>query len=189
MPNPYGHRCAAAAFPGADLDGLPRAASPVVAALTVAIDPRHWPQSRSAFDALRRQGMDAACAAPAIAGWLALCVDRAVTEEEQHTIHDGLSALADLRADASDRVALFLDGVFQPWLLSRLVPPLRIWHRGAATYLRAAHGDPTAVVAAVHRFLEALAESPDSAGDGWFAYARAELVRVVGELAARPEFS
>jgi hypothetical protein len=187
MPSPYGHQCAVAAFPGADLDGLPVSASPVVATLTLAIDPRHWHQSRSAFDALGRQGPDAVTAAPAIAGWIVLSADRAVTLEEQHTVHDGLSVLADLRTrpDAADRVARLLDDVFQPWLLSRLAPPLRIWHRGAATYLRAGHGDPAAVVAAVHRFLAVLAETPDDAGDGWAPYTRAELVRVVGDVGAK----
>jgi hypothetical protein len=206
MSHPYGQACARAAFDADELAGVDAAvaaiqehlAGPVVATLTMAIDPRHWPQTRSAVSGLRRQGPAAVCAAPAIAGWVKLCAGRATTPEQQHTVHDALLALAEMRRMAANdvvaepaaavlRVGRFLDEAFQPYLLSTLVPPLRIWQRGAVTYLRGLHGDLEQLAAALQHFAQALQEAP-AERDDWYAYLRMELIALVADLGPQLEW-
>jgi hypothetical protein len=128
--------------------------SVVGTALTDALDPQHWQQSRSVISGLRRVGVAALAGAPALAGWVRLCAPRAVSAEQQYTVNEGLLALAELRCRCLDvpdvppeaiaAVTDFLDTVFEPSLMALLVPPLRVWHRGALTYLRGLHGTPSA---------------------------------------------
>jgi hypothetical protein len=211
------------AFGEANLHGLGEAVarlaggSPVVPTLVLAIDPRHWLQTRSAISGLRRQGPAAAAAAPAIAGWIALSVDRARTADQHYTVNEAMNGLADMRAglaalgaasaastavtaeeadedappgappDHVARIARFLDEVFQPYLLGKLTPPLRIWQRGAVAYLRGLHGDLTSVATALQGLLLALQRAPEppAADADWFACLRMDLVGVVADVGVR----
>ncbi|WP_327003884.1 hypothetical protein OHA72_54005 [Dactylosporangium sp. NBC_01737] len=201
---PAGGDCIVAAFPDTDTAGLAAAAqaittstgSTVGTALTDALDPRHWQQSRSAIGGLRRLGVAALAAAPALAGWVRLCAPVAVTAEEQYTVNEGFLALAELRRlavtapevppAAVAAVTGFLDTTFEASLTSLLAPPLRIWHRGALGYLRGLHGDPERLLPLLHGFLTALdgpqEADPDAA---WHEYTRMELVSVIADLGPR----
>ncbi len=202
---PFGPALARAAFTPAELSDVDSAvaavqrliASPVVPTLILAIDPRQWPQTRSAVSGLRRQGPAAISAIPAIAGWLKLCAHRATTNEQQYTVHDILLALADLRrlagtlapaepGPAADRLARFLDEAFQPYLLSVLVAPLRIWHRGAVSYLRGQGGDVEALAESLRRFATTLLDAP-AEHDDWYSYLRMELFALIADLGPRLE--
>jgi hypothetical protein len=204
MTAPRGNGLIRAAFAWADLDGLDDAvaaladrSSPVVAGLVAAVDVRHWQQTRAAVSALRRNRPPAVAAAPALAGWVLLCAEQASTPgrpDRPYALNEALGGLAELRAGldgswyldvpaACRRVAVFLDEVFQPQLLEMLQRPMRIWHRGAFTYLRGHHGDASAVVTVVSRYLADVADDDDPPADrDWFAYTRADAVSLLGEL-------
>ena len=201
---PTGGDCVVAAFPDVDTAGLAAAAraittsagSTVGIALTDALDPRHWQQSRSAIGGLRRLGVAALAGAPALAGWVRLCAPRAVSAEEQYTVNEGLLALAELRRQAGTVlppeaigvVAGFLDTTFEATLTALLAPPLRIWHRGALMYLRDLHGDPECLLPALHSFLTALDGPHDDGPDAaWHEHTRMELVAVIADLGPRLE--
>lgn len=201
---PAGGGCVVAAFPDADAAALAAAAraittatgSTVGTALTDALDPRHWQQSRSAIGGLRRLGVGALAGAPALAGWVRLCAPAAVSAEEQYTVNEALLALAELRRLAGEAAVVppaavgtvtgFLDTTFEPALTGLLVPPLRIWHRGALGYLRGLHGDLERLLSVLHGFLAALDDPP--AGDpdaAWHEYTRMELVAAIADLGPR----
>ncbi|HEY3003995.1 MAG TPA: hypothetical protein VGJ44_16740 [Kribbellaceae bacterium] len=204
---PVGGDCVAAAFPNVDTTGLAAAAQAISAstgsvagtALTAALDPQHWQQSRSAIDGLRRFGVAALAGAPALAGWVRLCAPRAVSLEQQHTVFEGLLALAELRRLAADPhdappqavavVTDFLDTAFETSLMTLLVPPLRVWHRGAVGYLRGLHGDPERLMSVLNGFLAALDSSAQPKGDhdSWDEYTRMELVAAIVDLGPRLE--
>src|SRR3954465_7202528 len=100
-----GDDCLRAAFPADSLHGLadavaalerahPSAAVPV---LVASLNPYHWRSGRSAASGLRDQGRAALRAAPAVAGWLKLCVDHGVAVGQQDAINDTLYRLSRLR--------------------------------------------------------------------------------------------
>lgn len=205
---PVGDELAAAAFPDTDVAGLAAAVhasggtsgggtsgggTSVRAALVDALDPQHWQQSRSAIAGLRRTGAGALGAVPALAGWARLCAPRAVSGDEQFAVNECMLALAELRrlaGEPADAVADFLDTVFAPALMTLLVPPLRVWHRGALTYLRGPYGDPERLASVLHGFLTALDDGarPEGDPDGpWHEYTRMELVMALAELGPRLE--
>jgi hypothetical protein len=111
-------------------------------------------------------------------------------------VNEGLLALAELRRSAVDLpdalavVTDFLDRVFEPSLMTLLVPPLRVWHRGALGYLRGLHGDPERLISVLHGFLTALdtaAQPEDDPDESWHEYSRMELVAAIADLGPRLE--
>ena len=198
-----GDDCVRAAFPAAPLSGLADAVgalerahpSAVVPVLVASLNPYHWRASRSAVAGLREQGRAGLRAAPAVAGWLKLCVDNGVTADQQDGINDALHRLSRLRADlddadpvtppaALDRVRRFFDEVVQPYLLTLLVPPVRYWQRGIVGYLDALNGDLEAVAAALTGFAGALREHTWGSGTNsdWDEYTHGETVALIGKL-------
>src|SRR3954471_6795627 len=134
-----GDDCLRAAFPAESLQGLDEAImelerahpSAAVSMLVASLNPYHWRSSRSAAAGLREQGRAALRAAPALAGWLKLCVDHGVGAGQQDGVNDALYRLSQLRAQLDeaepmvaqsslDRVRRFFDDVFQPYLLTLL---------------------------------------------------------------------
>lgn len=202
-PRVAGHACVHAAFPAGLLQGLAEAvaalerahASPVVSALVASLNPDHWRSSRSAIVELRKFGRASLCAAPAIAGWLKLSVDHPNESDREFGIQETFFALETLRAllndpdpaappEASERVRQFFDEVFQPYLLTLLVPPVRYWQRGIVSYLRALNGDLEAVATAVKQFAIALREETWRSGtdSDWNEYTHSETLALLGEL-------
>ena len=201
-----GDACVSAAFPGDSLDGLPEAVaalarvhpSAVVPVLVASLNPQHWRSSRSAVVGLGAQGRGALAAAPAIAAWLRLCVDHGSEAEQSFGINESLYRLAQLRKqldepdlvappEALDRVRCFFDELFQPYLLTLLVPPVRYWQRGVIGYLRALHGDLEAMAGALRSFTVALREQtwPAGANSDWDEYTHGEALALIGELGPR----
>jgi len=198
-----GYACVHAAFPVAVLHGLPEAittlghahASVVVPTLVTSLNPHHWRSSRTAVDGLREQGRAALCAAPAVAGWLKLCVDHGTEPDQKYGINEALHTLTTLRTmlaepdpsappAAYERVRRFFDEVFQPYLLTQLVPPVRYWQRGAVAYLRAMRGDLESMATALQRFAATLREETWRSGTNadWDEYTHSEVLAVIGEL-------
>ena len=198
-----GHACVQAAFPADYLHGLPEAvaalehahASLVVPELILSLNPQHWRSSRSAVDGLRGQGRAGMCAAPAIAGWLKLCVDHGMESEQKYGLNEALHTLTTLRElaaesdpvsppEALERLRRFLDEVFQPYLLTLLTPPVRYWQRGIIGYLRALNGDLEGVAAALQRYAVTLRETTWRSGTNsdWDEYTHSEVLAVIGAL-------
>lgn len=198
-----GFACLHAAFPANALRGLPEAIaaldhahqSQVVQVLVTSLNPHHWRSSRSAVDGLWAQGRASLCAAPAIAGWLKLCVDYGMEAEQKYGINEALHTLTRQREmlaepdplaphEAFERVQQFFDEVFQPYLLSLLVPPVRYWQRGIVSYLRPLHGDLEGIAAALQGFGLALREETwrSGANSDWDEYTHSEVLSLTGEL-------
>ena len=169
-----------------------------VRALLGRIGTGSWQETRSAVSALRRLGGPAQAAVPAVAGWVASSAAAATDAEQQHTVLEALHALdswrqhldqgaALARGTAVEPVRQLLTDTFDPFLVAALQPPLRIWHRGAAGYLRHSAADPATVIAALSRLLD----GPDSARpagyEDWHAYSRAEIVTALAETAEREQ--
>lgn len=198
-----GDDCVRAAFPTEPLDGLLEAVeavaraypSAVVPVLIASLNPRHWRSSRSAVVGLGEQGRAALAAAPAVAGWLRLCVDHTSGTSQDFGINESLYRLTKLRQqldepdldsppEALDRIRRFFDEVFQPYLLTLLAPPVRQWQRGIIGYLGLLHGDLEAVAGALQRFTATLREHTwDSAANSdWDEYTHSETLTLIGEL-------
>lgn len=198
-----GDDCVRAAFAADSLQGLAEAVaaleraypSAAVPVLVASLNPYHWRSSRSAVAGLREQGRAALRAAPAVAGWLKLCVDHGVAAGQQDGINDALYRLSRLRADldeadpvappaALERVRRFFDEVFQPYLLTLLVPPVRYWQRGVVGYLEALNGDLQAVATALRGFAVALREHTwgSGANSDWDEYTHSETLALIGKL-------
>jgi hypothetical protein len=198
-----GDDCVRAAFPADSLQGLaeaiaalerahPSAAVPV---LVASLSPYHWRSSRSAVAGLREQGRAALPAAPAVAGWFKLSVDHGVAAGQQDGINDALYRLSRLRTEldeadpvappeALERVRRFFDEVFQPYLLTLLVAPVRYWQRGIIGYLEALNGDLETVADALHGFAVALREHTWGSGTNsdWDEYTHSETLALTGKL-------
>ncbi|MBO3750666.1 hypothetical protein J5X84_31705 [Streptosporangiaceae bacterium NEAU-GS5] len=198
-----GDDCLRAAFPADSLQGLAEAITAVerahpsaaVSMLVASLNPYHWRSSRSAAAGLREQGRAALRAGPALAGWLKLCVGHGVGAGQQDGINDALYRLSQLRAGldeadpmvpqaALDRVRRFFDEVFQPYLLTLLVPPVRYWQRGVIGYLDGLNGDLEAVAAALQGFVVALREHTWGSGadSDWDEYTHSETLALIGRL-------
>jgi hypothetical protein len=91
--------------------------------------------------------------------------------------------------EASQRVRQFFDEVFQPFLLTLLVPPVRYWQRGIVSYLRGLNGDLEAVAAAVKQFAIVLREETWRSGTNsdWNEYTHSETLALLGELSPHLE--
>jgi hypothetical protein len=199
-----GDDCVPAAFPADSLQGLAEAVtaleraypSVAVLALVASLNPYHLRSSRSAVAGLAEQGRAALRAAPAVAGWFKLCVDNGVTAGQQDCINDALFRLSRLRADldeadpvvppaALERVRQFYDEVFQPYLLTLLVAPVRYWQRGIVGYLEGRHGDLEAVAVALHDFtvsLRAHTWGGSGSSSDWDEYTHSETLALIGRL-------
>jgi hypothetical protein len=198
-----GDDCLGAAFPADSLQGLAEAVaaleraypSAAVPVLVASLNPYHWRSSRSAVAGLREQGRAALRAAPAVAGWLKLSVDHGAAAWQQDGINDALYRLGRLRAEldeadlvatpaALERVRRFFDEVFQPYLLTLLVPPVRYWQRGIVGYLEALNGDLETVATALHGFAVALREHTWGSGTNsdWDEYTHSETLALIGKL-------
>jgi hypothetical protein len=198
-----GDDCLRAAFPADSLQGLAEAVaalerahpSAVVPVLVASLSPYHWRSSRSAVAGLREQGRAALRAAPAVAGWLKLSVDHGVAVGQQDGINDALYRLSRLRAEldeadpvappaALERVRRFFDEVFQPYLLTLLVPPVRYWQRGIVGYLEALNGDLERVAAVLGGFAVALREHTwgSATNSDWDEYTHSETLALIGKL-------
>lgn len=198
-----GDDCLRAAFPADSLQGLAEAVialerahpSAAVPVLVASLNPYHWRSSRSAAAGLRGQGRAALRAAPALAGWLKLCLDHGVAAEQQDGINDALYRLSRLRAELDEadpvappavleRVRRFFDEVFQPYLLTLLISPVRYWQRGIIGYLEALNGDLEEVAAALQVFVVALREHTWRSGTNsdWDEYTHSETLALIGAL-------
>ena len=198
-----GDDCLRAAFPADSLHGLTEAVaaleqahpSAAVPVLVASLNPYHWRSSRSAVAGLREQGRAALRAAPAVAGWLRLSVDHGVAAGQEDGTNDALYRLSRLRAEldeadpvappaALERVRRFFDEVFQPYLLTLLVPPVRYWQRGIVGYLEALNGDLETVATALHGFAVALREHTWGSGTNsdWDEYTHSETLALIGKL-------
>jgi len=198
-----GEGCVQAAFPADSLQGLAEATTALgrthrsasVPVLVDALNPYHWRSSRSAVIGLRAQGRGALCAAPAVAGWRKLCLDHGVTADQQDGINDTLHQLSRLRADLDEadpaapagsleRIRRFFDEVFQPYILTLLVPPVQYWHRGVIGYLETLNGDLETTAGALYNFAVTLREHTWGSGtnSGWDEYTHSETLALTGKL-------
>jgi hypothetical protein len=122
-------------------------------------------------------------------------VDHGSDSEQSFGLNESLFRLTQLREqldepdllappEALDRVRRFLDEVFQPYLLTLLVPPVRYWQRGIVGYLNTRYGDLEAVADALHRFVIALRDHtwPGGANADWDEYTHSETLTLIGEL-------
>lgn len=185
-----GEACMEAAFPGADVAALREAAaelrqvypSAVAETLLASVNSRRWKPARTAIGGLRKQGRAGMWAAPAIAGWLKLRMDDGVHEEESYAISDALFALTEMRPllgeYGCEPMERFLDDVFQPYLLTLLVPPVRYWQRAIVGYLEREKGDLEAVAARLQTFVVTVREETSD----WDEYTHAEILRLLGEI-------
>lgn len=193
------------AFPEADLDGLDEAVvavlaarpSPAVPALIAQIAVGGWSTTRSVVAGLRGLGDAARAAIPEVAGWVACSASAAADAEEQHTVLEALLALQAWRESVGERRGLpdqaaerFLQVLAQtldPFLVTALVPPLRVWHRGAVGYLSTTRMDPERLIEALTRLLAGTDEPAPTGYGAWHAQTRAEIVRLVAETGRRLE--
>ncbi len=151
---------------------------------------------RTAVNSLRKEGLAAMPAIPAIGAWVRSSIGRIPDDAAGYGVREGLLALGDLRRMVMEQamggppplrealrvLAGFLEGDVEASARELLTTANGRAARGAISYLRDSRGEMQASLDAIEGYLD---EHPGETGDGDFDYGRNDAMYAMQDLAAR----
>lgn len=151
---------------------------------------------RTAVNSLRKEGLPALPAIPAIGAWIRSSIGRIPDDAAGYGVREGLLTLADFRRivmeqamggspplrEALKVLAGFLEGDVEASARELLTTANGRAARGAISYLRDSRGEMQASLDAIEGYLD---EHPGETGDGDFDYGRNDAMYAMQDLAAR----
>jgi hypothetical protein len=151
---------------------------------------------RTAVNSLRKEGLAAIPAIPAIGAWVRSSIGRIPDDAAGYGVREGLLALGDLRRMVMEQamggppplrealrvLAGFLEGDVEASARELLTTANGRAARGAISYLRDSRGEMQASLDAIEGYLD---EHPGETGDGDFDYGRNDAMYAMQDLAAR----
>ncbi len=170
--------------------------NPVTSRLADELIPGKFAGPRTAVNSLRREGISAIPAIPAIAAWARSCIGKIPDDNAGYGVRESLFTLGDLRKiilgqgrggsdairPALETFAGFLDGEVEDIARLLITTPNGRADRGAISYLRSSRGQIKASMDALGEFLD---NHPGETGDGDFDYARNDAMYALQDLASR----